>query len=125
MPASRWRKLITRTDLITETVITENSDHHKAVLAGETTRYDWADVDTSYKNKYGVKDAIMPDGSRSNEFYEYQYQRVVEETKIKESDPGKILSGSNMTFTGDRLLNSDSQIVAGAALNATVGELTN
>ena len=115
----------TNRNLITETVITENSEHHEAVLKNQTTRYDWAEVDTSHKNKYKVKDAIMPDGSRSNEFYEYQYQRVVEETQVKESDPGKILSGGNMTFTGDRLLNSDSQIVAGAALNATVGELTN
>ncbi|UIL51050.1 hemagglutinin repeat-containing protein [Pantoea agglomerans] len=112
-------------NLVTTTVITENSQHHDAVLKGHTDRFDWDQVDNSKKNKYNVHTAKMPDGTSGSEFYEYTYQRVVEETQIKESDPGKILSGGNMTFSADRLTNQDSQIVAGALLAGEIGELNN
>ncbi|WP_345828016.1 hemagglutinin repeat-containing protein [Erwinia sp. HDF1-3R] len=115
----------TNRQLTTETVMTENAQHHEAVLKGKTTRYDWDKVDTSHKNKYGVHSATMPDGTSGSEFYEYNYKRVVNETQIKESDPGKILSGGNMTFTANRLANQDSQIVAGATLGGQIGELDN
>lgn len=67
----------------------------------------------------------MPDGTSGSEFYEYDYRRIVKETQIKESDPGKILSGGNMTFSAGRLNNHDSQIVAGAVLGGQIGELNN
>ncbi|WP_380181722.1 hemagglutinin repeat-containing protein, partial [Kalamiella sp. sgz302252] len=115
----------TNRNLTTKIVTTENAQHHDAVLKGHTDRFDWADVDTSHKNKYNVHSARMPDGTSGSEFYEYTYQRVVKETQIKSSDPGKILSGGNMTFTANRLTNQDSQIVAGAALGGQIGELDN
>jgi filamentous hemagglutinin len=40
----------------------------------------------------------------------------VEETRILESDPAKILAGGNITLTGDRLLNDKSQVIAGGTL---------
>ncbi|EDG0478263.1 filamentous hemagglutinin N-terminal domain-containing protein, partial [Salmonella enterica subsp. enterica serovar Newport] len=115
----------TNRHLVTEVVQTEKSQHHEAVLKGQTIRYDWDKVDTSKKNKYGVHTAVMPDGSRNDEFYEYQYTRTVMETQIRDSDPGKILSGGNLTLNGDRVANHDSQIVAGGTLGGTVGELDN
>nr|WP_242452231.1 hemagglutinin repeat-containing protein [Morganella morganii] len=115
----------TNRHLVTEVVQTEKSQHHEAVLKGQTTRYDWDKVDTSKKNKYGVHTAVMPDGSRNDEFYEYQYTRTVMETQIRDSDPGKILSGGNLTLNGDRVANHDSQIVAGGTLGSTVGEVDN
>ncbi|MGD8106443.1 hemagglutinin repeat-containing protein [Pantoea sp. FN0302] len=111
--------------LTTTTVTTENARHHEAALKGHADRFDWGKVDTSHKNKYGVHKAIMPDGTSGSEFYEYSYQRVVQETQVKESDPGKILSGGNMFFTADRLANHDSQILAGATLGGQIGELDN
>ncbi|PQQ22375.1 adhesin, partial [Photorhabdus luminescens] len=54
----------TNAGLVTQVVETEKSQHHDAVLSGQTTRYDWSQVDTSHRNKYKVHDAIMPDGSR-------------------------------------------------------------
>ncbi|MEQ2019523.1 S-layer family protein, partial [Photorhabdus bodei] len=95
------------------------------VLSGQTTRYDWSQVDTSHRNKYKVHDAIMPDGSRSNDFYEYQYTRTVKETQVKQSDPGKILAGGNITLNSAQVTNHDSQIVAGGALDGEIGELHN
>ncbi|MDH1168533.1 hemagglutinin repeat-containing protein [Pantoea agglomerans] len=115
----------TNRHLTTQVVTTEDSQHHDAVLKGHTDRFDWADVDTSKKNKYGVHTAKMPDGTSGSEFYEYDYRRIVKETQIKESDPGKILSGGNMTFSAGRLNNHDSQIVAGAVLGGQIGELNN
>ncbi|SCZ74298.1 Large exoprotein involved in heme utilization or adhesion, partial [Photorhabdus luminescens] len=115
----------TNAGLVTQVVETEKSPHHDAVLSGQTTRYDWSQVDTSRHNKYGVHDAIMPDGSRSNDFYEYQYTRTVKETQVKQSDPGKILAGGNITLNSAKVTNHDSQIVAGGALDGEIGELHN
>ncbi|WP_046791626.1 hemagglutinin repeat-containing protein [Tatumella morbirosei] len=107
--------------LETQLTVTENARYHEAVLKGEITRYHWDDIDTSYKNKYNVQDAIMPDGSRNNDFYEYDYQRVVTETEVTFSDPGKILAGGNLLLSGGQLDNYDSQIIAGGSLNAAAG----
>lgn len=115
----------TNRHLTTQVVTTEDSQHHDAVLKGHTDRFDWADVDTSKKDKYGVHTANMPDGTSGSEFYDYDYRRIVKETQIQESDPGKILSGGNMTFSAGRLNNHDSQIVAGAVLGGQIGELNN
>ncbi|MGY2796774.1 filamentous hemagglutinin [Ewingella americana] len=109
----------------TEVVVTEDSPHHEAVLKGSTQRYDWDDVDTSWKNKYDVHDAIMPDGSRNNEFYEYQYQRTVTETKVKESEPGQIIAGGDLAIYSNLLNNLDSRIMAGGTLGGVVAEIHN
>ncbi|WP_395032031.1 hemagglutinin repeat-containing protein [Klebsiella aerogenes] len=111
--------------LVTKDVIVEQSWRHEAALKGSVQRFDWSLVDTSHKNKYGVHDAIMPDGSRGDEFYEYQYQRTVVETQVVESDPGKILSGGRLIINSDKLNNYDSQIIAGGALGGVIGELNN
>ena len=111
--------------LVTKDVVVEQSWRHEVALKGSVQRFDWSLVDTSYKNKYGVHDAIMPDGSRGDEFYEYQYQRTVVETQVVESDPGKILSGGRLIINSDKLNNYDSQIIAGGALGGVIGELNN
>ena len=49
--------------LVTKDVMVEQSWRHEAALKGSVQRFDWSLVDTSYKNKYGVHDAIMPDGT--------------------------------------------------------------
>src|SRR5471032_689650 len=111
--------------LVTQDVVTEQSQHHEAVLKGATTRYDWADVDTSSKNKYGVHDAKMPDGSVNNNFYEYNYQRTITETQIKESEPGQIIAGGNLIINSNQLNNDDSRIMAGGTLGGEPGEVHN
>ncbi|WP_334223581.1 hemagglutinin repeat-containing protein, partial [Photorhabdus bodei] len=115
----------TNKGLVTQVVETEKSQRHEAVLSGHTTRYDWSQVDTSYSNKYGVHTAVMPDGSSDDEFYEYRYTRTINETQIKENEPGKILSGGNMTLNSTMLTNNDSQIVAGGTLSGDIDELRN
>nr|CAR67544.1 similar to hemagglutinin/hemolysin-related proteins. putativ transmembrane protein [Photorhabdus asymbiotica subsp. asymbiotica ATCC 43949] len=115
----------TNAGLVTQVAETEHARHHDAALSGQTARYDWAQVDTARRDKYGVHTARMPDGSRSDNFYEYQYTRTVTETQVKHSDPGKILAGGHLTLNSANVTNHDSQIIAGGALTGTIGELHN
>ncbi|WP_039054804.1 hemagglutinin repeat-containing protein [Enterobacter sp. Bisph1] len=112
-------------DLKTQVVVTEKSTHHEAALQGSPTHYDWSDVDTSKKNKYGVHNATMPDGSSGEKFYEYNYQRTVKETRVLKTDPGKIIAGGNMSINSNQLNNNDSMVVAGGLLNAAIVSLNN
>lgn len=111
--------------LVTEVVVTETSNRHEAVLSGQTQRYDWSEVDTSDSNKYGVHSAKMPDGSSNDTFYEYNYTRTIQETRVIESDPGKILSGGNLIINSDRMDNLDSQVIAGKVLGGVIRLLNN
>ncbi len=111
--------------LVTQIVQVEKSPYHEAVLRGHNRRYHWKQVDTRYHNKYGVHDAVMPDGNRSDEFYEYNYLRTVNETQVKSSEPGKILARKNLTFNTEHVENYDSQIVAGGMLGGNTGTLDN
>ncbi|WP_434524875.1 hemagglutinin repeat-containing protein [Photorhabdus asymbiotica] len=115
----------TNAGLVTQVAETEHARHHDAALSGQTARYDWSQVDTARRDKYGVHTARMPDGSRSDNFYEYQYTRTVTETQVKHSDPGKILAGGHLTLNSANVTNHDSQIIAGGALTGTIGELHN
>ncbi|EMN7790430.1 S-layer family protein, partial [Escherichia coli] len=60
-----------------------------------------------------------------DKFTQYDYTRTVEETRVKESDPGKILSGAGMTIVADKLLNDKSQVVAGGLLTIPSGSVEN
>ncbi|TCV95071.1 two-partner secretion domain-containing protein, partial [Biostraticola tofi] len=111
--------------LVTRNEVTERSPHHDAVLQGHTQRFEWADIDTSHENDYGVHNANMPDGTGYNRFYEYDYQRTVTETQIVQSEPAKILAGGNLTINSDQVRNSDSQILAGGLLGGTINHLQN
>ena len=111
--------------LVTEVVVTETSRRHEAVLSGHTQRYDWSEVDTSHSNKYGVHTARMPDGSSNEKFYEYNYTRTIQETRVIESDPGKILSGGNLIINSDQVNNLDSQVIAAKVLGGVIGLLNN
>ncbi|WP_237391186.1 two-partner secretion domain-containing protein [Dryocola clanedunensis] len=112
-------------NLVTRTVVTEQSAHHEGGLSGATQRFDWADIDTSSKNKYGVHKAKMPDGTSGNTFYEYKYDRTVTETQVVETDPGQIIAGGSMTIKSRELNNHDSRIVAGGLLSAAISTLNN
>ncbi|WP_052752463.1 hemagglutinin repeat-containing protein [Tatumella morbirosei] len=111
--------------LVTQVVVVEKSDHHEAVLKGAVNRFDWADIDHSYKNKYKVQDAIMPDGTRNNDFYEYIYTRTVTETQVVASDPSQLIAGGNLTIKSDQVNNHDSRIVAGGLLGGIINQLNN
>ncbi|HDU8673711.1 TPA: hemagglutinin repeat-containing protein [Morganella morganii subsp. morganii] len=113
------------TNLVTEIVEISRQQFHEGVLKGQTQRFDWKDIDTSRKNKYGVHTAVMPDGTRNDEFYEYNYTRVIQETQVISTEPGVIQSGADLTINSDTLLNKDSRVLAGGLLTTTIGDLQN
>ncbi|EIY4699839.1 hemagglutinin repeat-containing protein, partial [Escherichia coli] len=86
--------------------------------AGEPGVY----VDNDSSNS--LKKLHTPEGAR-DKFTQYDYTRTVEETRVKESDPGKILSGAGMTIVADKLFNDKSQVVAGGLLDMQAGDVEN
>jgi filamentous hemagglutinin family protein len=65
-----------------------------------------------------------PEGNYET-WYAFRYTRTTSDTRILTTDPGQILSGGAMNLSGDSLLNDKSRIIAGSALNATLGNLNN
>ncbi|MEW9302482.1 two-partner secretion domain-containing protein [Pectobacterium atrosepticum] len=110
-------------NLVTE-IVTSAIRVDEAVLRGHTTRYNWSDIWLT-DNKYGVNTAHMPDGYADDNFYRYTYTRTVNETRVKESDPGQILSGGNLYLTAARMTNNDSRVIAAGLLIDGVKELSN
>lgn len=55
-------------------------------------------------------------GANNDNFNQYDYNRTVEETRIKETDPAKIIAGGDMTIVADELFNDKSQVIAGGTL---------
>ncbi|CAI1745427.1 hemagglutinin repeat-containing protein [Serratia plymuthica] len=64
-------------------------------------------------------------GHGNDRFNQYDYNRTVQETQIKESDPAKIIAGGDMAINAGHLLNDKSQVVAGGTLAINAGSLDN
>ncbi|WP_338803386.1 hemagglutinin repeat-containing protein [Xenorhabdus griffiniae] len=58
-------------------------------------------------------------------FQIYRYTRTTEETRVKATDPAKILAGQNLIIDTTTLTNDKSQVVAGGLLTVTGGEINN
>ncbi|EHG7529979.1 filamentous hemagglutinin N-terminal domain-containing protein [Escherichia albertii] len=108
-------RVVASTEKVTEYQL-RGSD--KRWSAGEPGVYVGNDSSNSLKKLH------TPEGAR-DKFTQYDYTRTVEETRVKESDPGKILSGAGMTIVADKLLNDKSQVVAGGLLNMWAGDVEN
>ncbi|MEB6380125.1 hemagglutinin repeat-containing protein [Leclercia adecarboxylata] len=88
--------------------------------SGSTNRWSstekgvWVDDNSSD----GLRNLNTPEdsGANNDNFNQYDYTRTVDETRIKESDPAKILAGGNLLMTGDKLFNDKSQVIAGGTL---------
>ncbi|MFG3891048.1 hemagglutinin repeat-containing protein [Escherichia coli] len=108
-------RVVVSTEKVTEYQL---SGSDKRWSAGEPGVY----VDNDSSNS--LKKLHTPEGAR-DKFTQYDYTRTVEETRVKESDPGKILSGAGMTIVADKLLNDKSQVVAGGLLDMQAGDVEN
>ncbi|EEU4145010.1 filamentous hemagglutinin, partial [Escherichia coli] len=108
-------RVVVSTEKVTEYQL---SGSDKRWSAGEPGVY----VDNDSSNS--LKKLHTPEGAR-DKFTQYDYTRTVEETRVKESDPGKILSGAGMTIVADKLLNDKSQVVAGGLLTIPSGSVEN
>ncbi|EPY2163230.1 hemagglutinin repeat-containing protein [Escherichia coli] len=108
-------RVVVSTEKVTEYQL---SGSDKRWSAGEPGVY----VDNDSSNS--LKKLHTPEGAR-DKFTQYDYTRTVEETRVKESDPGKILSGAGMTIVADKLFNDKSQVVAGGLLDMQAGDVEN
>ncbi|EEW7981780.1 filamentous hemagglutinin N-terminal domain-containing protein [Escherichia coli] len=108
-------RVVVSTEKVTEYQL---SGSDKRWSAGEPGVY----VDNDSSNS--LKKLHTPEGAR-DKFTQYDYTRTVEETRVKDSDPGKILSGAGMTVVADKLLNDKSLVVAGGLLSIPSGSVEN
>lgn len=64
-------------------------------------------------------------GHGNDRFSQYDYNRTVQETQVKESDPAKIVAGGDMAINAGHLLNDKSQVIAGGTLAINAGSVDN
>ncbi|MDY6483207.1 hemagglutinin repeat-containing protein, partial [Acinetobacter faecalis] len=94
---------------------------------GQNQRYtegSQAELGWSIKNNESDH-MVTPDGKWHENWHKYDYEKIKQETQVVNSAPGQIIAGGNIKITGDSLLNSDSQILAGGVLDVAVKDLDN
>lgn len=57
-----------------------------------------------------------PDGAIHENWHKYDYEKVTQETQVIQTDPAKIIAGSDLTIDSKEVFNTDSQIIAGGNL---------
>jgi filamentous hemagglutinin len=112
--------LVTRQ--VTESVVTIK----EVKPEGWSQRYDVSYFPTIYNYGIEAQQFVGDDGTVRyfEDYYYYKYDATTQVTEVVSSQPGQILSGSNMTITGN-LTNTDSQIIAGGNLTQSGGTLQN
>ncbi|MCT4716623.1 hemagglutinin repeat-containing protein [Enterobacteriaceae bacterium H18W14] len=113
----------------TEVVHISTEQIHEYQHKGSSNRWD-ADAEGVFIDRNSADNLLnlnTPEdtGHNNDNFYEYQYTRSIEEEVIKESDPGKILSGGHMSISAGHVLNDKSQIVAGGTLGIAADTVEN
>ncbi|EFO0584384.1 filamentous hemagglutinin N-terminal domain-containing protein [Escherichia coli] len=110
----------------TERVVVSTEKVTEYQLSGSDKRWSAGEPGVYVNNdsSNSLKKLHTPEGAR-DKFTQYDYTRTVEETRVKDSDPGKILSGAGMTIVADKLLNDKSQVVAGGLLTIPSGSVEN
>lgn len=91
------------------------------LLSGSTNRYLPGQI-SLYNDE--VLHLVTPEGYGTR-WLRYDYNRTVTETQIVASDPAQILAGGNINLIADQVYNDKSRIIAGQALNASVGTVIN
>ncbi|MBA0035795.1 hemagglutinin repeat-containing protein [Pantoea sp. BIGb0393] len=111
----------------TELVEVSRENIEEYQVSGNANRYGRDEVSFEHKE---VDFVLTPDypwqqNDINDNWYRYQYERTVDETRIKTSDPGRIIAGGNLTINADNVLNDKSQIVAGNNLVINADTLDN
>ncbi|MBD2826942.1 hemagglutinin repeat-containing protein, partial [Xenorhabdus szentirmaii] len=88
------------------------------------TRYPVKDHKITIDNDE-VDHACVDDMPCRDNFQVYQYTRTIEESRVKETDPAKMLAGKDLVIETTVLTNDKSQVVAGGGLTVTGGKIDN
>jgi filamentous hemagglutinin len=91
------------------------------LLSGSTNRYLPGQI-SLYNDE--VLHLVTPEGYGTR-WNRYDYTRTVTQTQIVASDPAQMLAGGNINLIADQVYNDKSRIIAGQALNASVGSVIN
>lgn len=91
------------------------------LLSGTTNRYLPGQI-SLYNDE--VLHLVTPQGY-GDRWLRYDYNRTVTQTQIVASDPAQMLAGGNINLIADQVYNDKSRIIAGQALNASVGTVIN
>ncbi len=105
----------------TDRVLVSNQVLQEYLLSGSTNRYT-PDQISLYNDE--VLHLVTPEGYGTR-WNRYDYTRSVTETQIVSSDPAQMLAGGNLTLIADQVLNDKSRIIAGQALNGSIGQVIN
>lgn len=93
---------------------------------GWSQRYDVSHFPTIFNYGIEAQKFVGDDGRVSyfEDYYFFDYTATTHITEVITSNPGQLLSGADMTITGN-LSNDDSQIIAGGTLTQQGGALLN
>ncbi|WP_428980705.1 hemagglutinin repeat-containing protein, partial [Erwinia billingiae] len=111
----------------TEIVEVSREDIEEYQVSGNANRYGRDEVSFAHDE---VDFVLTPDypgrqNDKNDNWYRYEYERTVEETRIKTSDPARIIAGGNLTINAGNVLNDKSQIIAGNNLVINAATLDN
>ena len=103
----------------------ENIEEYQ--VSGNANRYGRDEVSFDHKE---VDFVLTPDyprrqNDKNDNWYRYEYERTIDETRIKTSDPARIIAGGNLTINAGNALNDKSQIIAGNNLMINAATLDN
>ncbi|WP_433693506.1 hemagglutinin repeat-containing protein [Herbaspirillum seropedicae] len=112
----------------TEIVEVSRENKREFQYSGSGTRYDQSQVaiindeadDMWLRNASGT-----PVTKLGNDFNRYDYVRVIQESRVSQTDPGKIISARGMRISAGVVNNDKSQIIAGGNLDGAIGTLNN
>ncbi len=116
----------------TEVVRTSVTEHREYAFKGQPERYDASEVHFTYRfNDDGVRTLVLnqpyDDGRQTSgeSFIEYIFTRTVDETRMLDSDPARMLAGGNLSVISATLTNEMSQFIAGRHLQLELTALDN
>ncbi|WP_256137933.1 hemagglutinin repeat-containing protein [Serratia quinivorans] len=105
----------------TELVTVSSDKLTEYQLSGSDKRYQPDEIRITHNE---VNYLNTPDGRKDN-YNQFDFNRTVQETQIKESDPAKIIAGGDMAINAAHLFNDKSQVVAGGTLAINAGSVDN
>ncbi|MBP1315283.1 hemagglutinin repeat-containing protein [Herbaspirillum sp. 1130] len=112
----------------TEVVEVSREQKREFQYSGSATRYDNSQVAiiNDEADDMWLRDANgNPSVKLGNDFNRYDYTRVIQESRVSQSDPARIWSGQGLRIRADVLNNDKSQIIAGGTLTGAIGTLNN
>ncbi|QBP74353.1 filamentous hemagglutinin N-terminal domain-containing protein [Herbaspirillum huttiense] len=112
----------------TEVVEVSREEKREFQYSGSATRYDNSQVAiiNDEADDMWLRDANgNPSVKLGNDFNRYDYTRVIQESRVSQSDPARIWSGQGLRIRADVLNNDKSQIIAGGTLTGAIGTLNN